>query len=639
MNCEQVRELLSAYLDDTLAIEEEAAEAADQLHLAITAHLTECPHCRTVLADFRRFDSLLAHLPRINPNPALRDRIFSSPEYLELTGTYNSSIDSIDTAQTRPYKRVRRNTPGRPYLVALPGGRRSSTSRFQASSRISDRTEITPPAQKSHIGWGLRAMQVAIVAALLLTLGVGSLIGWNLRQQSQESVTNSSAITPPAGPDLHAPLSAGMRFVFLRNGALWSTSADSGTPAQQLTPKHVMVAANWVVSPPLPGRSAGDMVAYIDLQQAQVHTIRSDGQRDTVVQQPLLKAGITPTSVWDTQTGEAILDSLAWSKDGNMLAFVADPTNTGTTNLYILTLSTGTVQKITPPIKGSVSNPVWSPDGIRIAFAVAHNGTVSIIDYNTQNNGLLVITTGINSQAHPSDTLQTLDWSPSMDAPSITWSVGDVNQVHSIWVHHVGMGGPASSQLILSGQYAQAIYSRNGHGGVGSWLAVSLMAGRPANLLRVDVIPGALPVTLTTGKQVGLAQWSSDGTQADYLDSIASDAGTLHIVNVTTGADTPIAQKVANEPAPSWSEDGQHLAYSTGTQVVVANTQNSQQPEYIKLHGPASAFLWSMTSPQQLVVALRDGQQGTYLVDTQHNVAHQVDQRQVSGSIFWTEIP
>ncbi|MFL5628795.1 MAG: hypothetical protein ACJ788_24705 [Ktedonobacteraceae bacterium] len=638
MNCEQVEELLSAYLDDTLAVEEEAAESADQLRPAITAHLTECLHCRTILADFRRFDSLLVHLPRIAPNPALRDRIFSSSEYLELTGTYESSIDHRDTAQTRPYKSVRRDAPGCPHLVALPGGRRSSTSRLQASSRISKRPEVTLPAQKSHSGWGLRAMQLAIVAALLLTLGIGSLIGWNLRQQSQEPVVNSRAITPPAGPDLHAPLSAGMRFVFLRDGALWSTPADSSTPAQQLTPKNVTVAANWTVSPPLPGRSAGDLVAYIDLQRAQVHTIRSDGQRDTVVQQPLLRAGITPTSVWDTQTGQAILDGLAWSKDGNMLAFVADPTGTGATNLYILTLSTGTIQKITPPIKGSVSNPVWSPDGIRIAFAVTHNGIVSIIDYNTQNNGLLVIMTSINSQAHPNDTLQTLNWSPSTDAPCITWSVGDASQVHSIWVHHVGMGDPASSQLILSGQYAQAIYSRNGHG-VGSWLAVSLVAGRPANLLRVDVTPGALPVTLTSGKHVGLAQWSSDGTQADYLDSMAADVGTLHIVNVTTGADTPIAQKVANEPAPSWSEDGQHLAYSTGTQVVVVNTQNSQQPEYIKLHGPASTFLWSVTSPQQLIVALRDGQQGTYLVDIQHNVAHQVDQQQVNGSIFWTEIP
>src|SRR5260221_10418682 len=68
--------------------------------MAITTHLTGCLHCSTILADFPRFDNLLAHMPRISPSPALRDKIFSSPAYLELTGTNNS----IDTATTRPYK-------------------------------------------------------------------------------------------------------------------------------------------------------------------------------------------------------------------------------------------------------------------------------------------------------------------------------------------------------------------------------------------------------------------------------------------------------------------------------------------------------------------------------------------------------
>jgi len=636
MNCEQVEELLSAYLDDTLAVgEKEAAKAGSQLHMAITTHLTGCLHCSTILADFRRFDNLLAHMPRISPSPALRDKIFSSPEYLELTGTNNS----IDTATTRPYKSVRRAASGRPQLVALPGGRRFSTAKSQTTPHIPMSPAVPPPTEKRPGRWGLRAMQVTIAAALLLTLGVGSLIGWNLWLQSQAQLTNSGAITPPAGIDQHTPLSAGMRFVFLRDGALWSAPADGSTPSSRLTPMNVTVAANWSISPPIPGRAAGDMIAYIDLQRAQVHTIRSDGQRDTVVPQALLKAGISPASVWETASGEAILQSLMWSKDGSMLAFVADPTGTGTASLYILSLATGNIQMVHTPMKGNVISPVWSPDGVRIAFAVTHGSLVSVLDYNTQNNGLLLITNSVNSQAYPNDTLLTLDWSPSIDAPTITWSVGDTNQVHSIWVHHVGMGTTATSQLILSGQYAQAIYSRNGHGGLGSWLVVTTLADHPANLLRMDVTAGAFPVILTSGKQIGFAQWSADGTQADYLDSIISNVGTLHVVNATTAVDTFIAQRVADEPAPAWSGNGQYLAYSTGTQVAVMDVRGNTHPMQIKPHGPASALLWSATTSQQLVVALRDGSQGTYIVDTQQNVAHQVDQQQVSGSVLWTEIP
>src|SRR5207237_8039618 len=121
----------------------------------------------------------------------------------------------------------------------------------------------------------------------------------------------SSTITPPAAPAPGGPLSAGMYYVSLRDGSLWSTPADGSSKAQRLTPKSVTVADNWVVSPPLPGRSAGDKLAYIDLQHAFVHTLRSDVQSDTIVPQPLLNAGIAPSSLWDTSTGAAALDSLA----------------------------------------------------------------------------------------------------------------------------------------------------------------------------------------------------------------------------------------------------------------------------------------------------------------------------------------
>jgi Tol biopolymer transport system component len=640
MNCEQVEELLSAYLDGTLAVGE-TAEAAHQLRLNIAAHLAKCVQCSAVLADFRRFDALLAQMPRVSPDLALRNRIFTSPEYLELTGTNDISTAVTDKDQTAPYRNVRRDTPGRPQLVALPGGRRSSSSKPEIASPVAIPQQVLAPPifRKRRSAWGLRVMQTAIAAAILLTLGIGSLIGWNLWLQNNTPATSSKMYTPPAGPSSRGPLSAGMHFVFLRDGALWSAPADASTPAEQLTAKDITVAANWVVSSPLPGRSAGNMLAYIDLQRALVHTIRSDGLRDTVVQQPLLKAGIAPSSVWDTEIGETILNSLTWSKDGSMLAFIADPSGTGSTSLYILSTATGTVQMVSLPMKGSVSYPVWSPDSIRIAFALTNNGTTSILDYNSQNHGLLVITRNINSQAYPNDMLLTLDWSPDTNTPAITWSVGVIGHVHSIWVRHVGAGSTTAPQSIIIGDFVQAIYSRNGHGGVGSWLLVTSFMGRAANLWRIDVTPGASPVALTSGKQVNFAQWSPDGAQVDYLDSISSGVGMLHVVNTTTVVDTFIAKGVADEPVPAWSEDGQHLVYSTGTQTIVVNVQGNKKLQPLTLRGSVSTFVWSATSPQQLVVALSDGQQGVYLVDAQHNSALQLDQQAINGPILWTEVP
>ncbi len=630
MNCEQVEELLSAYLDNQLATEERRE---------VAMHLRHCAKCNAILAEFRRNDALLRHLPRVSPDPALRERIFSSPEYIELTGTFDargSSLEEDWTVPNLPASHFRRNAAGRPHLVAIPGGR--STSPNPAVTQSSGRAHS--PARQSRKPGTWRLLAVAVAAVLLVVIGIGGAFGYNLWSQHPSSA-NNGAITPPAGlQQPAAPLSAGMRFVFLRNGTLWSALAgSSSTQLDRLTPNNVTVATGWAVSPPLPGRSAGDMLAYIDLQQARVHTIRSDGQQDTTISLPLFKAGVQPTSMWDTPTGMNILNGLAWSADSSMLAFVADPSSSGQTNLYIYSTQTGTVQMVPLPVKGSATHPVWSPDGVRLAFEVTHNGTTSILDYNTQNHGLLTITGNAAARSASGDSVLTLDWSPDLNTPLITWSVGVIGYVHSLWERRVGEGESPQPALLLTGDFVQAIYSRNGHGGVGSWLIVTSFAGRATNLWRIDITPGSAMIPLTNGKQVNDAQWSPDGMHIDYLDALNAGVGALHVVNLATGVDSLIGQSVADNPAPAWSADSQELVYNTGTKIGIVNLQASDQTLYLKLHGSASAFTWSATSPHQLVVALTDEQPGIYLIDAQHNSLQQLDKEGASGPITWTEIP
>jgi Tol biopolymer transport system component len=627
MNCEQVEELLSAYLDNQLATEERRE---------VAIHLQQCRECSAILAEFRRNDDLLRHLPRVSPNPELRERIFSSQEFLELTGTFDVSRSAREedwTLPNLPAKHSRRDTPGRPHLVAIPGGRSTSPNTTMRSSGAA----LPPKRRTGKVGtW--RTLLVSIAAVLFVVIGVGGLLGYNLWSQ-RASTANNGAITPPSQLQQTVPLSAGMRFVFLRNGTLWSAlAASSSTQIDRLTPANVSVASSWIVSPALPGRSAGDMLAYIDLQQARVHTIRSDGQQDTTIQQPLFKAGVQPTSMWDTPTGTNILNSLAWSADGSMLAFVADPSGTGQAHLYIYSTVTGTVQMVPLSMQGSVTHPVWSPDAVRLAFEVTHNGVTSILDYNTQNHGLLTITANAGTWGNATDTVLTLDWSPDVTTPTITWSVGVIGHVHSIWEHRVGAGGTPGPALLLRGDYVQAIYSYNGHGGVGSWLIVASFAGQASDLWRLD-ITGSGIVPLTSGKQINFAQWSPDGMYVDYLDALSAGVGAFHVVNVATGTDTLISQSVASNPAPAWSADSQELVYNTGTKIGVVNLQTGNQTQYLSLHGSASAFIWSATSPHQLVVALSDGQPGIYLVDSQHNTFQQLDKEGTSGPIAWTEIP
>jgi Tol biopolymer transport system component len=125
----------------------------------------------------------------------------------------------------------------------------------------------------------------------------------------------------------------------------------------------------------------------------------------------------------------------------------------------------------------------------------------------------------------------------------------------------------------------------------------------------------------------------------DYLDALSSGVGAFHVVDVAIGTDSLISESVASNPAPAWSTDSQELVYNTGTKIGVVNLQAGNKTQYLNLRGSASAFIWSATSPHQLVVALSDGQPGIYLVDTQHNSSQQLDREGTSGPIAWTEIP
>lgn len=619
MNCEQVEELLSAYLDNMLAPEERRL---------VSAHLSTCRSCAQALADYRRNDTLVSRLPRVAPDAALRERIFSSPDFLELTGEAHENASSAGQTVPSPAARnPRRDTPGRPHLVAIAGGRSTAP---QPTVKIE-----TLPARRRSLS--SRTLIATIAAALILAIGLGAVAGVFVLSHHPSTSINSS-FTPPTGLQ-PGPLSAGARIVFLRDNILWSERADgTSTQPEQLTQANVNVSPGWVVAT-LPGRTTGNMLAYIDLKKASVHIIRSDGQEDTAINSPLLNASVSPASIQDTATWSTILSSLKWSPDGTRLAFVGDPTGTGQTQLFVYSTATGKTTRVVVSTPGSVSHPTWSPDGARLAFEVSQQGATTILDYNTQINSILTIADGIGANATAGQGVLTLDWSPDINAPAITWSVGSIGHVRSLWAHRVGTDSSAGAQLIEAGDYAQAIYSRSGHAGAGSWMVITSIAGRAGDIWRVNVTPGAPLIQLTRGRQVNFAEWSPDGASIGYLNSLSEGVGTFHIVNTSTASDTTVASGVAYAPAPVWSVDSQQVAFSTGTRIGIANAQTPGNPRYLTLKGVASALSWSANSPNQLVVAMNDVQQGIYFVDTQHNTNFLADKLGTDGPILWTVIP
>lgn len=567
MNCEQVEERLSAYLDTMLAPGE---------YQVLTFHLQHCLRCMLVLAELRHNDLLLAHLPRISPPPVLRERVLAPPD---------------------------------------AGGH------TRAPAALPQRRQRRFPFAK----W-------ALAAALVALLGIAALSGLRAHPPAPTSVPG--AITPPAaGPGSgQAILAAGTRFVFLRNGALWSVLVDGGPhQPERLTPAYVTVAAGWQASPGARGHLAGDMLAYVDQHSARIHTIRSDGQLDAVVPQMLLTGPGTAAN-WTSAIGTTILHSLAWSMDGSTLAFVGSPTGDGQTHLYLYSLDTTMVQQVAVGLPGSAAHPVWSPDGTRLAFTLAHAGTISVLDYNGESREVLNLSNLAASQGNSVRQVLTLDWSPVTVTPAVTWSLGSIGRISSLWLHRVGATGTFSPQLLLSGAYLQALYSPRG-----GWLVVTTVAGRAGDLWHVSLTPGTPPLPLSQGKQISLVRWSPNGATVFYLDGQNNGLGHGHLLNPATGADWLLPDAVAANPAPAWSEDGQQLAVSAGHRLNIVNADGSQLV-HIQLPGRITNLSWAPADLHQLVAAL-DSPPGIYLVDTQQSIPTRLDQAGADDPIQWSEIP
>jgi hypothetical protein len=576
-----------------------------------------------LLTDFRHFDSLLKHEQRVKPDTALRERIFSSPTYLELLEELSShntvTHPSIRSMQkTVPQKQVSSANTGSTGSISIPG-----TLPFPSQQETKANKRIAARRQRRS---GQHFVLATIAASLLLVLGLGGFIGWSMLQAQNKAAQSTQGITPPQDLRQGGPLPAGMRFIYLQNGSLWSAPEDAKTSPVRLTPSTVTVAPHWTVKPAQAGHSAGNLVAYVDLKQGAIHLIRSDGQNDIVVRQQLLAT--VSANTWNTALSSTILNSLSWSPDGSRLAFLAAPT--GTPTLYIYAIATGQVQSVALPDGGAVSHLVWAPDAIRIAFESTHNNTTSVLDYNVQTRNVLVVAPTIATLRYPNDAVQTLDWAASSTAPAITWSVGTPGHIHSIELRDVGISTTSTAnnnRTILTGDYSQAVYSRSGANGNGSWILTRPLSSSTQRLLTLSL--NATFYELVNGSSFEEIEWLADGRHIGYLDGDA-----LHILDEINGTDTLVAKGVQNTPTPSWSSDGQHVVYSTSTQSLVANLGDGTSQ--VLIAGHVAAFLWLVNSNTVLVTLSQAKGNGVIVVQKGDAL---VINTSAPTALAWTQIP
>ncbi len=544
MNCEMAEDNLSAYLDDMLDPPERAY---------IQEHLDGCARCREILDDYRRYDILLAELPRVAPPDDLRARIFESPEFLAIV-------------------------------------RRQQREQRHAGRRLA----IVPS------GWQRSALQAA--AVFVLVVGAALLIKQGLFSSGRPtgSVSTSTIGNPqPTG----VPLAAGNRLVFIHANALWSAPETGPALAQQLTPSGIDVAG-FAVAPD------GRHVAYVDGIHGAIHVIRSDAQRDTTIVQgngfQILSAPVwSPDGqqiayVANSSTGPGLhlinssgtndrlvsaanaaavsrFGSLIWSPDGLHVAWVqttnnaeslwtydlvahttrqiaaqADPAAAGarfgdlhwlpdmlhpaltwaadtfssptpggaasstTTGIFRLALSSGVVQRVTPDGAKYSGRLFTSTRGDGAWLLISSGSSSTILEAIAANSGAVLGT----AEVHASVSIGF--WSPDGTSVAYVTGAGDL----ALW-----SPGSGATEHLLSGATGYPAWSLDGSHLVvttGSGVvSVTVGAGSPASGTRLASAPAQGPaaaIWAPDGHAVviisssGLVVVASDGTQSRVIE-------------------------------------------------------------------------------------------------------------------------
>jgi hypothetical protein len=547
MNCEQAEGLLSAYLDGALE---------PGLSEQVREHVESCEHCRAILDDYRQLDAKIATTPMVAPDESLRDRLFSSDEYRAILEEQKAAADAPTEKSRRVLAALRPNSPL----------------------------------------WAKAFLPIAAALALALLLTVLARQGvLPFLPTANHPVSTTAPFTGPG--ENGAPLAAGPRVVYLRDGRLWSAPEQGAGLAQRLTPENATVGA-WAVSP-LDGASGAQTVAYVDTKTSALHLIRSDGQSDKAL-------------------GVKASGGLTWSPDGARLAYYA-PGDAGGGALHVINAD-GSGDRAIGSASATTAAPIWNADGIWLAYTQTSGNTQSVWSYKVVDSSSRQLAARADSQDEQA-TVARLDWLPGALQPTVTWSATRESVITGVFTAVATGATPAQRLTTAGATYSAADYTAARS--VGVWLVAS-----DKNLAEVvATTPGATTITAASGPittitwspagnaaavatvgqlalwapgrgltavesaQTGVVAWSADGQSLAY--TIGDGA---KVVKVTGGTVvTPTA--ISNTPmiaALAWAPDGKSVALVTGSGVVIASTDGATQKQVDDTTASEARLSWSI---------------------------------------------
>ena len=206
----------------------------------------------------------------------------------------------------------------------------------------------------------------------------------------------------------------------------------------------------------------------------------------------------------------------------------------------------GKAERRLTSLRGSTYDPVWSPDGTKIAFTRARGPSNEIYVINSSRSGQRKLTHGGHDPS----------WSP--DGRRIAFTSGP-----GIWV--INADGTGKRRLARNG--AGAAWSPDGN-----WIA--FIGDRAMFLIRPD---GSGTRRLTQIAEVSNGPiWSPDSTQIGF-----PSGGAIYVVGLDGHGKRRLTRGPIENDDPAWSPDGRKIAFTRGMypecDVWVMNANGSRQ--------------------------------------------------------------
>jgi DNA-binding winged helix-turn-helix (wHTH) protein/dipeptidyl aminopeptidase/acylaminoacyl peptidase len=262
-----------------------------------------------------------------------------------------------------------------------------------------------------------------------------------------------------------------------------------------------------------------------------------------VASAPAPDPGDTPRRLTDAT---AVEKDPVWSPDGTRIAFASN--RDGTYELYVMPSDGGAPGRLTVN-DDDEGRPSWSPDGRSLAFMREHAGITDIytIDLATRREQLLTPQSGSDSEPA---------WSP--DGTRIAFNSarsGDFD----IYV----MQADGSHQVAITADPARDTYPAWSPDGRQVVFASNRSTAHFSDSdLYITEADGRSPARRLTHTPAGdvFPAWSRDGRWIAFVRSITEHHQIL-MVDVATGVERHLAAEIANEDQPAWSPDGRRIAY------------------------------------------------------------------------------